>query len=119
MMLRPTIPLKWSNDGSLRKTPSISANKQRKKLRAPCWISLGLSNARGEFVALLDADDLWFPTYLQRHVEAHLNLLVTAGISSSNTLQVDGKLRLISGTFNSNVWTSSGNDKTVQIPKQL
>lgn len=80
-------------------------------------ISLGLTDARGEFVALLDADDFWFPTYLQRHVEAHLNCLVTAGISSSNMLQVDGKRRLISGTFNSKrFWTTSGNDKIVQIP---
>ena len=33
----------------------------------------GLSESESEFVALLDADDFWFPDFLRRHVEVHLN----------------------------------------------
>src|SRR6185437_4901469 len=32
----------------------------------------GLEATSGEFVAFLDADDFWFPEFIQRHVEAHL-----------------------------------------------
>ncbi|MEM7166542.1 MAG: glycosyltransferase [Planctomycetota bacterium] len=48
----------------------------------------GIRAARGEFVALLDADDMWVPEKLQQHVEqlrAHSNV----GISFSRCMFID------------------------------
>ncbi len=40
--------------------------------------NLALANASGELVALLDADDLWTPEYLQRQI-AHYDAAIAAG----------------------------------------
>ncbi len=59
----------------------------------------GLAATNGEFVAFLDADDFWFPEFLQRHVEAHLNRSFSASISCSDLVQVDSERRALSGTW--------------------
>jgi glycosyltransferase involved in cell wall biosynthesis len=59
----------------------------------------GLAATEGEFVAFLDADDFWFPDFLLRHVEAHLNRSFSASVSCSDLVQVDEWRRGISGTW--------------------
>lgn len=52
----------------------------------------GIAAARGEFVALLDADDLWEPEKLERHV-AHLRARPAVGISYAGAVLIteDGR----------------------------
>jgi hypothetical protein len=51
--------------------------------------AVGLASTSGEFVAFLDADDFWFPDFLQRHLEAHLNRAFFASVSGSDMIQID------------------------------
>lgn len=48
----------------------------------------GIRNARGELIALLDADDLWRSRKLERHV-AHLNSSPGIGVSYSGSRFID------------------------------
>jgi len=48
----------------------------------------GIRNSTGDYVALLDADDLWTPDKLQKHVE-HLNNAPSVGISFSYSSFID------------------------------
>jgi hypothetical protein len=61
-------------------------------------IATALAASESEFVAMLDADDFWFPNFLRRHIEVHLNSAVLASMSCSDLVQVDDKGRLLSGT---------------------
>ena len=62
-------------------------------------IKAGLENTSGEFVASLDADDLWMPDFVKAHVAAHLNASFSAGISGSDTMQIDENGAVLEGTF--------------------
>ena len=59
----------------------------------------GLAATSGEFVAFLDADDFWFPEFLQRHIEAHLNRSFCVSTSCSDMIQIDNDQRILSGTW--------------------
>ena len=48
----------------------LSLNKNVGQLAA---FRLGLERLTGRFAAFLDADDEWFPRFLECHVRAHLN----------------------------------------------
>lgn len=48
----------------------------------------GIRHARGEYLALLDADDIWLPTKLEQHV-AHLESSPQIGISFSYSAFID------------------------------
>lgn len=48
----------------------------------------GIRNAQGEYVALLDADDLWLPQKLEKHV-AHLESNPDIGVSFSPSAFID------------------------------
>ena len=61
--------------------------------------TVGLVATNGEFVAFLDADDFWFPEFLQRHIEAHLNRSFSAATSCSDMVQIDDEGRVLSGTW--------------------
>lgn len=50
----------------------------------------GIRNAKGEYLAFLDSDDLWEPEKLQKHVE-HLNASPDVGVSFSRSAFIDGK----------------------------
>lgn len=59
----------------------------------------GLQATSGEFVAFLDADDFWFPEFIQRHVEAHLNRSFSVSASCSDMVQINEDGRALSGTW--------------------
>jgi glycosyltransferase involved in cell wall biosynthesis len=58
----------------------------------------GLAGTEGEFVALLDADDIWFPQFLTRHIEVHLSRAQSAGASCSDLVQIDAQGRALVGS---------------------
>ena len=48
----------------------------------------GIRNSTGDYIALLDADDVWLPTKLEKHV-AHLDSSPSVGISFSYSSFID------------------------------
>lgn len=50
----------------------------------------GVRNATGDYISLLDADDLWLPDKLEKHVN-HLNQRPEVGISFSYSAFIDGE----------------------------
>jgi glycosyltransferase involved in cell wall biosynthesis len=74
-------------------------------------VAKGLAVSEGEFVAMLDADDFWFPDFLQRHVEVHLNSAVLTSMSYSDQIQVDHAGTLLSGTCRWREWARTGGNK--------
>ena len=52
----------------------------------------------GVFVAFLDADDVWLPSFLVEHVRAHLNQTFSAGVTTSDTYFIDERGQVLAGT---------------------
>jgi glycosyltransferase involved in cell wall biosynthesis len=50
--------------------------------------NIGIRQAQGEYIALLDADDLWLPEKLEKHVE-HLESSPDVGVSFSRSAFID------------------------------
>jgi glycosyltransferase involved in cell wall biosynthesis len=57
----------------------------------------GLDATTAPFVAWLDADDMWFPEHIERHIAHHLNPQVNTAISTSNMAVVDAAGIVIAG----------------------
>ena len=73
----------------------LSLNKNVGQLAA---FRLGLERLAGRFAAFLDADDEWFPRFLECHVRAHLNSVCAAPLSGSDACLVDRAGVPITGT---------------------
>jgi glycosyltransferase involved in cell wall biosynthesis len=65
-------------------------------------VNCGLSEARGEFIAFLDHDDIWLPEKLQRQVE-RLREYPEAGLVNCYSALLDGDLRCTGWRFGSYV----------------
>lgn len=59
----------------------------------------GFRLSKGAFVVFVDADDYLFPAFLETHLKAHLNSRVTAGLSCSDEIIVDGDNQLLAGSY--------------------
>ncbi|MBJ7533051.1 glycosyltransferase family 2 protein [Rhodomicrobium vannielii ATCC 17100] len=49
----------------------------------------GFDASSGQFVAFLDADDVWLPSFLEKHVCCHLSPDATAALSSTNLAMME------------------------------
>ncbi|SFE00956.1 glycosyltransferase family 2 protein [Roseivivax sediminis] len=84
------------DDGSSDRTPAIARSIGDPRIRLVQQPNRGLAGARnsgihaakGEFVGFCDADDLWRPTKLARHV-AHLDASPQVGLSYSGSELID------------------------------
>ena len=84
------------DDGSRDRGPDIARAVPDPRIRVITQQNRGLAGARnsgirhaaGEFIALLDADDLWMPRKLEHHV-AHLDSDLTLDVSFSASLLID------------------------------
>ncbi len=90
------------DDGSSDKTPRIAAEflddpRVRVVRRANRGLAgarnTGISLARGEVIGFCDADDLWLPEKLARHVH-HLEVNPHVGVSYSGSALIDGQSAL-------------------------
>ncbi len=88
------------DDGSNDDTLDVVARFDDRRLRVirQCNRGLagahntGIAHARGEYIGFCDADDLWEPEKLARHV-AHLYARPSVGISFSGSRMIDGEGR--------------------------
>ncbi|MCT7981119.1 glycosyltransferase family 2 protein [Laspinema olomoucense] len=84
------------DDGSTDKTPEICEEFQEPKLKlirqrnkgANAARNAGVRAAKGDYIAFLDGDDLWFPEKLAKHIE-HLEQSPEVGISYSQSAFID------------------------------
>jgi uncharacterized protein (TIGR01627 family) len=53
----------------------------------------------GEFVTLLDADDVLMPSFVASHVQVHLGLEKPVAFTSANIVEMDAEGRLLTGGF--------------------
>jgi glycosyltransferase involved in cell wall biosynthesis len=64
-------------------------------------IKAAIDNCSGAFTVILDADDMLLPDFLRQHMMAHLNSSFSAGVSASDTLQIDENGQILETTFHS------------------
>ncbi|NLH83129.1 MAG: glycosyltransferase [Phyllobacteriaceae bacterium] len=84
------------DDGSSDRTAEIVESFEDPRIRLVRQANRGLAGAhntgiaasRGEFVGFCDADDLWMPEKLERHVE-HLRCSPDVGISFAGSAMID------------------------------
>ncbi|MCX5578344.1 glycosyltransferase family 2 protein [Kaistia terrae] len=53
----------------------------------------------GDYIAFLDTDDFLFPSFISHHIRAHLLVANGAGISTSETLQLDREGTIVAGNI--------------------
>lgn len=51
---------------------------------------VGIRETSGPFLAIIDSDDVLFPTYASVHLQVHLALPNSVGFTSSNAIEIDG-----------------------------
>ena len=59
---------------------------------------IGLDRIKGDFVALLDADDIWFSNYLSSHVQVHLALPLGIAFTSGRVVEINQNDQVITGS---------------------
>jgi glycosyltransferase involved in cell wall biosynthesis len=91
---------------SSRKDDRFKLIRNEKNLGQMGSFAAGLAVTEGEFVAFLDADDVWFPDFLRNHIEVHLNRVQTAAASSSDLIQIDAEGRVLAGSTMPPVFTN-------------
>jgi glycosyltransferase involved in cell wall biosynthesis len=54
---------------------------------------------RGEFVSIVDADDILFPNFVSSHVQVHLALPSSIALTSSNVVEINADGRVLTGGY--------------------
>ena len=91
--------------------------RNEKNLGQMWGFAIGLGASSGEFVAFLDADDIWFERYLEHHSDVLRNASEQAATSCSDLFQIDENRRLLSGCFTG--WVLSSYRGAGLRPKDL
>lgn len=95
-----------STDGSYQRIEEVLRSLEDHRFRAilrpanggqMATMLAGLDATSGPFVAFLDADDLWHPEFLERHVAAHMSERGSAALSCSNLALIDAAGTQLSG----------------------
>lgn len=72
--------------------------------------NLGIEQAKGEFIAPIDADDLWYPAQLQRQITCFLSSSPAVGVVYAWSIDIDANDRFTGGfhaaTIEGNVYTT-------------
>jgi glycosyltransferase involved in cell wall biosynthesis len=61
-------------------------------------VRCGLASIRAPFVSILDGDDLWHPSFVERHLAAHLNTDFPVGFTYCDCHFINGTSELLTGT---------------------
>ena len=61
-------------------------------------LARGLASLDTPFVAILDSDDVWYETFVARHLEVQLNSDFPVALTYSDSHLIDGDDRLLAGT---------------------
>jgi len=80
----------------------------------------GFRESAGEFVVFLDADDLLFPPFLERHLFVHHNIETAVAFTSSNQWNISRDGQVLSKFHTdlvSRVWSSEGIELKVRDPE--
>ena len=57
----------------------------------------GLDATSAPFIAFLDADDAWFPDFLEKHIKTHLSRRFSVAVTSSDLVVINGAGERIAG----------------------
>lgn len=60
---------------------------------------VGIRAAAGQFVALVDADDVLFPTFASTHIQVHLAMVDSVAVTSSNIVEVNADNSVLVSTY--------------------
>lgn len=87
------------DDGSQDQTPQIVKNFMKKDSRimllqqfnqgVAAARNLGIKNAKGEYIAPLDADDIWYPQKIEKQVKCFLEADNCVGLVYTWSLEID------------------------------
>ncbi len=66
------------------------------QLGAAQW---ALEKVRGDFVTFVDADDLLFPAFAATHLQVHIALPRSVGITSSNAIEINSEGRVLTAGY--------------------
>ena len=67
----------------------------------------GFDATTAPFVAFLDADDVWLPTFLEKHIACHMNLNSLPRFSCCNLGMIDTHGTLVAGTRMQSIVTTA------------
>jgi glycosyltransferase involved in cell wall biosynthesis len=65
--------------------------------------NLAIEKSRGEYIAPIDADDIWYPQNLEKQVQCMLQADSSVGVVYSWSVDIDEEDRLTGGFYNSNL----------------
>ena len=51
---------------------------------------IGIRETSGPFLAMIDSDDVLFPSYASAHIQVHLALPASVGLTTSNVMEING-----------------------------
>jgi glycosyltransferase involved in cell wall biosynthesis len=65
--------------------------------------NLAIEKSQGEYIAPIDADDIWYPQNLEKQVQCMLQADSSVGVVYSWSVDIDEEDRLTGGFYNSNL----------------